>query len=107
MVTREKLQEIHPDEDLLFADGFDAAILGVVRRFGEGGHVCVVLYDRAKAIEILIAGGLTREEAEEHFGYNVADAYMGRETPAWAELATATDPDSIGEWADATLPTRA
>jgi hypothetical protein len=53
MVTREKLQELHPDEDLLFADGFDAAILGVVRRFSEGGHVCVVLYDRAKAIKRL------------------------------------------------------
>jgi hypothetical protein len=64
--------------ELLFADGFDEAILGVVQQF----HRYIVLYDREKCIEILMKDG-TREEAEEYFEFNVVGGWHGEQTPCF------------------------
>jgi len=69
------------DEGALFADGFDDAIIGVARGFGESP---VVAYDRAKCIEILMQD-MPEDEAEEFFSFNVIGAYVGESTPIFIE----------------------
>lgn len=79
-VTREDLAFL---DDALFADGFDAALIGYVQR----GAATVALYDARKCIEILITeDGMTVEEAIEFFDYNVLGAWVGDGTPAFAFL---------------------
>ncbi len=76
MTIREQLTEL--DEDLLLADGFDDAILGVGYRCSQPP---VVVYDRQKCIERLVADGMEMSDAEEHFEFNVAGAWVGEKTP--------------------------
>jgi len=83
-VTRESLSGDYPD--LLFCDGFDEALIGVAHRFGMAA---VVLYDRAKIIEILMKD-MTHDEAEEFFSFNIIGAWVGEETPVFAELPCLT-----------------
>lgn len=72
------------DEDLLTADGFDDAILGVGTRCGQ---LPIVVYDVAKAIDILITrDGMSYEEAEEFFTFNVEGAWVGEQTPVWLRV---------------------
>jgi len=72
------------DTSIQCADGFEDAIMGLVYRKGMGP---VVLYDREKCIQILMnRDGMDRETAEEHFGFNVDEAWVGESTPAWAIL---------------------
>ena len=73
------------DPEILFLDGFEAALIGTVYRFGMPS---VALYDRAKCIDILMRDGLTHEVAEEHFAFNVEGAWVGERTPAFCELGT-------------------
>lgn len=87
-MTREDLvakleEQFGSDEsaDVLLADGFDAAFLGVLERFGMEP---ISVYDRAKCIEILMTrDGMTDEEAEEYFSFNVTGAWVGERTPAF------------------------
>jgi hypothetical protein len=64
---------------LLTADGFDEAIVGVARQFTK----TFVLYDLERVLQILMRDGLTREEAEEHFEFNIVGAFVGDATPAF------------------------
>ena len=59
-------------------DGFDDALVGVGERCGMPP---VAIYDRAKCIEVLREEGLSWEDAEEHFCYNVEGCYVGEATP--------------------------
>ncbi len=87
-MRRQELVEATGDEDLLFADGFDDAILGAATRCGQP---TIVIYDREKCIEILLAEGRIggsrfdwhREDAEEHFSNNVEGSWVGPRTPAF------------------------
>ena len=64
--------------DLLKADGFDDAIIGVVQRMGE----LAICYDEDKVIDILMERDeMTYEEAVEYFYFNVAGAWVGESTP--------------------------
>jgi len=63
-------------EGLLFADGFDEAIIGVEERAG------VVAYDIDKIIEIL-SRDMTEDEAIEYFDFNIIGAYVGERTPIY------------------------
>ncbi len=79
-VTKREQQIIdaHRDEELLFADGFSDAILGVVSRIGT----TAVCYDFAACVRILTRDGkLSYEEAIEHMDFNVTGAYVGEHTP--------------------------
>jgi len=71
------------NEDALFADGFDNAVIGIVERFGM--REPIVLYDRTKVIAILMQH-MSEEEAVEHFEFNIIGAWMGDNTPAFATL---------------------
>jgi len=67
-----------PELDILLLDGFDGAFLGVVEQFNSKPVAC---YDRAKCIEILERQGMTNEQAEEYFTFNVEGAWVGEQTP--------------------------
>jgi hypothetical protein len=68
--------------DLLFADGFDDAILGVVERCGFDPVVC---YSADKIIDILMKDDMSHEEAVEYYEFNILGAYVGEKTPMYLE----------------------
>ena len=78
--VREAIKDANPEA--LFADGFDDAIIGIGRRCGQPS---IVVYSASKCVHVLIDQGLTPEEAEEHFGFNVVGAWMGPNTPMFVE----------------------
>jgi hypothetical protein len=89
-VTREEIEKLCGErglEDILLADGFEEAFIGFAQRF----TTTVALYDRAKCIAILESEGATNEEAEEYFEFNVVDAWVGEQTPAFAMLISGGD----------------
>jgi hypothetical protein len=67
-------------EELLLADGLDAAIIGVVERCGQQPFV---VYDAEHCIELLAAQGMDEDEAAEFFAFNVAGAWVGPHTPGF------------------------
>jgi|TARA_R110000751_G_scaffold16321_1_gene51726 hypothetical protein len=80
------LEENYPDQmnEILVADGFEDAFMGVVETFGQQPRSC---YDSSKCINILIErDGMTTEEAVEYFEFNVTGAYVGEFTPAFIHL---------------------
>tara|TARA_R110002110_G_scaffold96410_2_gene248378 strand:- start:244 stop:492 length:249 start_codon:yes stop_codon:yes gene_type:complete len=72
------------NNDILFADGFDDAVIGIVHRCGMPP---VVLYDEEKCIEIIMRDGASRDSAIEYFYFNVAGSYVGKDTPCFARLS--------------------
>jgi hypothetical protein len=83
MITlKGKIEEIlGEDENVLLADGFEDAFVGIGRQFGKPFAV----YDRFECIEILIKEGMSEEEAEEYFQYNTEGAWVGDQTPIFLE----------------------
>ena len=74
------LQEIidyYGDEEFLIADGFDDAVIGI------DGRTDRLIYSTSKVIEILVKEGMKREDALDHFYYNIEGSYMGDKTPIW------------------------
>lgn len=82
-MTRQEVVDLAGDDELLFFDGLDDALIGLVTRFADGGHVAVACYDRKKCIETFMDQGMTHSEAEEWMSYNVEGAYIGAYTPAF------------------------
>jgi hypothetical protein len=81
----DKIEEIlenclSDDENVLLADGFEDAFLGIGRKFGEPHAV----YDKEKCIQTLMKD-MSLEEAEEYFSFNVEGAYVGEQTPIFLE----------------------
>jgi hypothetical protein len=73
----ESLREQYPE--LLLADGFDGALIGVVDGACRSPVAC---YDYARCIEILMGrDGMEEGEACEYMDFNVTGAYMGELTP--------------------------
>jgi hypothetical protein len=65
-----------PEKGLLKADGFDEAIIGIEESSMR------LIYSVSKCIEIL-EKQMSKEEAVEHFNFNVSGAYVGEKTPIW------------------------
>lgn len=79
----EKLIESEcPDEidDILLAVGFDDAFLGIVKGAGQESKAC---YDYKKCIDVLMEEGATREDAVEHFEFNVIGSNVGGYSPVF------------------------
>jgi len=75
--------------EMLRADGFNDAIMGIVQRCGQDD---VVLYDTDKVIGGLMNGdGMSYEEAVEYFEFNILGAWMGEGTPAFFSKASFDD----------------
>jgi len=82
MGIREELSE-HFGDDLLFADGFDSAIIGVCGGFDSGR----VVYDIEKMIESCMQeAGMTYEDSVEWIDFNTIGAYVGKNTPVYTYL---------------------
>jgi hypothetical protein len=76
-MTVEEIAEHNPEA--LVCDGFDEAILGMAERINLGP---VVAYDVEKILQIMVErDGMTYEEAQEFFDYNIIGAWMGEFTP--------------------------
>ena len=66
--------------DALLADGFEEAFVG----FGFQFNTAVAVYDRARCIQILMTrDGMTDEDADEYFSFNVIGAWVGPHTPVF------------------------
>ena len=73
----DKILEYFPEEDLLKADGFDDAIIGL-----DNSNMRLI-YSKSICIEILMSDGMTKEDALEYFEFNVSSAWVGDMTPIW------------------------
>ena len=78
----DRLLEYYQEEEILIADGFDEAIIGI-----EDTSMRLI-YSIEKCIDILIAEGLSEEDAIEHFEFNVRGSYVGKQTPIWCSTGT-------------------
>lgn len=77
----EKLIESEcPDQidDILLAVGFDDAFMGITKGAGQEPKAC---YDYKKCINILMEEGSSREDAVEHFEFNVIGSNVGDYSP--------------------------
>lgn len=68
--------EYYNEEDLLIADGFDHAVIGVDE------HSMRLIYSVSKCLEIL-EEHMSEEDAIEFFEYNISSAWVGDKTPIW------------------------
>jgi hypothetical protein len=80
---REELSDIYGD-DLLFADGYDNAIVGVCVGFDSGR----VVYSVSKMIDACMKeAGMSYEDSVEWLEYNTFGAYVGDNTPIYIETS--------------------
>ena len=79
MNIREKLSETH-GEELLFADGFDDAIIGVA-----AGHDSQrVVYCYASMVEVCMKEAkMNYDDAIDWIEYNTIGSYIGENTPIY------------------------
>jgi hypothetical protein len=69
--------ENYQDEEILKADGFDNAVIGI------DTNSMRLIYSVQKCIEVLKEEGMDEIDAVEYFEYNVLGAYVGEKTPIW------------------------
>jgi hypothetical protein len=69
--------ENYQDEEILKADGFDDAVIGI------DTDSMRLIYSVQKCIEVLKEDGMDEIDAVEYFEYNVLGAYVGEKTPIW------------------------
>ena len=78
-IIKEELSYIN--EQALFDDGFDDALIGI----DQVNYVAV--YDVDKCIDILKeTSGMTQEEALEWFEFNTLGSYVGEYTPRFIKV---------------------
>ena len=82
-----RLKKMPTDEQTLLADGFEKAFVGIGRQCNKS----IAVYDYERCIELLVADGLTFDEAFEHFNFNVAGAYVGEYTPIFLLYLPSSD----------------
>ena len=71
--------EYFQDEEILKADGFDDAVIGI-----DTGTMRLI-YSVTRCVEILIVGGMDMNDAIEYFDFNVRGSYVGEKTPIWCD----------------------
>jgi hypothetical protein len=75
----EKILEQYEEDEILIADGFDNAVIGI------DVSSMRLIYSVEKCINILIEQGMDMTEAVEYFEFNVSGSYVGEKTPIWCE----------------------
>ena len=79
--TREQIDEwvseAFPEDEILMADGFEDAFLGVAMQFNKP----ISIFDYDECLTILHKDGMSYDEAEEYMQFNVVGAYVGENTP--------------------------
>ena len=83
MMNRKDIEDLYggDEPEMLFADGYDSAIEGVV----WDGERTRVVYRMESILEILMDRGMSYDEASEYFDFNVARSYVGVYTPLYLE----------------------
>jgi hypothetical protein len=77
----ERLSELNPQA--LSADGFDDAIIGIAQRHGSEP---LLAYSIPKCIKVLVErDGMSEEDAQEFFDFNVLGAWVGDGTPIYID----------------------
>lgn len=71
--TEEEYIRLEPRES------YDPCIVGVAQRF----NTLTLAYSVEKIIEMLVADGMTEDEAVEYFEYNTMGAWLGDGTPVF------------------------
>ena len=74
-----KILEYFSELDLMTAEGFDDAILGLDYSTNR------VIYSLSRCRDILINQGMSYDEAVEYLDFNVVNSYLGEKTPIWCE----------------------
>jgi hypothetical protein len=76
-------QQLVRDGDLL-ATGHDNAIVGILTSIDkDGNEYRRVVYSIEKILDKLMEDGMTDEEAQEWFDFNIDGAYAGHKTPVY------------------------
>ena len=81
---RNELAE-HFGDDLLFADNFDNAIIGVSMGISCGTKVVYDAEEMAKTL--VVSEGITEQEAWEYLEFNTFNAYVGDNTPIFVSTS--------------------
>jgi hypothetical protein len=80
MITIDYMKEIYPD--IVTLDGFDDCMVGT----SVGNGDVSVVYDSDKIINKLVCiEGMTVEDANEHFEYNILGLHVGVNSPSFIE----------------------
>ena len=86
-MNRKEIEEMYVDDepDILFADGFDSAIMGVVQDPWQD-NTTRVLYSIERILKTLMdRDEMTYEDASEYFEFNIRGSYMGKYTPLFLD----------------------
>jgi hypothetical protein len=75
----EQIIDSYQNTELLTADGFNKAIIGVSDDFNQPIRL---IYSVSKCLDILMVD-MEYDEAIEYFNFNVCGAYVGEKTPIW------------------------
>lgn len=67
-------------EQLKLPDSFDTALIGTAHRVGQG---LLLVYSVDGILDVLERQGMSPEEAQEWFDYNIEGAYLGPGTPIY------------------------
>ena len=79
--------------NILKADGFDEALIGIGRRCSQED---ILVYDFNKAVKILMdRDKMTEEEAMEYLEFNTVGAWVGEETPVFVYPMTMEEIDEM------------
>ena len=76
----EGIVELYQEEEILAADGFDHAVIGIEESSMR------LIYSVGKCIEILMTEeDMSLEESMEYFDFNIKGAWVGDKTPIWCD----------------------
>ena len=86
------MDSLEDNEALLMdpQDQFNPCIVGTGYLFHHGP---VAVYDIGKVIAAFVAEGMTEEEAQEHFEFNVIGGWVGDGTPIFVHLFASCQKD--------------
>jgi hypothetical protein len=71
-------------EGAILLDDLEEAIIGIVEEFGNGRRI---LYSKSKILSILqIRDGMTEQESEEFYDYNILGLYAGEQNAVFLDL---------------------
>ena len=77
MSVLDSIVEDYYDDEILKADGFDDAVIGICYSSSR------LIYSYKKCLDILISEGMDEIDAIEHLNFNTMGAYVGDKTPIW------------------------
>tara|TARA_R100001460_G_scaffold3545_6_gene10752 strand:+ start:37 stop:372 length:336 start_codon:yes stop_codon:yes gene_type:complete len=79
VLEQKELMSVLEQNECLIADGFDEALIGMTH-----GSEPKAVYDIDQIIDILCRDDeMTREDAIEHFEFNIGGSYVGERTPVF------------------------